>query len=140
MGFKCSLPGAERFLQDLQSRLYGSITTVGPEIIDRSYNGEYGKEWTVLWRGETIGHYRTFGPKPGETEYAREYRGKIPGYVNDCAAAGNAHRPKSEQYPIDVVTLVWDNRTFRLGDYPKGGEIVLTPWQRQDGHDQIQFP
>jgi len=91
--------------------------------VDRSYNGKYAKRWIVNLNGNQLGKYFTFGPKPGETEFGREFRGKIP------------------DYRTGDISLVYANQRFEAQLFHEGpGKIVDTPWQRQDWHDQIPFP
>jgi len=117
------LPGAEEFSQHLETILEGDLTADGPEIVDRSYNGEYAKRWVVNLDGNQIGEYLTFGPKPDETEFGREFRGKIPGYRTED------------------ICLTYGNRRFEAQLFHEGpGKLIDTPWQRQDGHDQMPFP
>ena len=167
MSNKFQLPGAERFSQYLEERLDGVLTAEGPEIVDRSYTGKYGRRWIVKLNGEQIGEYLTFGPKPDETDFGREFRGRIPDYINECITVTNQRKPESERMPEDSVSLVYANARFEYIDeaiipYIKNeltaeyleqlmkehplfigryhGAIVDTPWQRQDGHDKIPFP
>lgn len=146
------LPGAEIFSQYLEEMLGGVLTAEGPEIVDRSYNGEYGKRWIIRrqrgiigrilgQRGELIGEYFTFGPEPAETEFGREFRGRILGYVNECVGIHNQGRPTAERMPIASVHLIYANQRFEAQPMDEGpGILVDTPWQRQDGHDMILFP
>ena len=123
------IPGAEEFAAYLTDIVDGELTITGPEIVDRSYNGEYGKEWVILLDGEQLGIYHTFGPKPGEFDFGREYSGSIPGYENPVT-----HK--------DKVIIYFSNRKFEAGNHAMGeyGKIVNTPWQRQDGVTSIPFP
>ncbi len=163
------LLGADRFSLHLDKILDGILTAEGPEIVDRSYNGQYAKRWKVRLDGEQIGEYYTFGPKPGETDFCREYRGRIPGYRNECIAVANEFCQESKRMLEDQVFVVYDNgRCGHIDEtliphLPPHGELtaeslktlreehqfhsgryvpvlVKTPWQRQDGHDQIPFP
>ncbi|MBS3168735.1 hypothetical protein J4216_06415 [Candidatus Woesearchaeota archaeon] len=166
---KLEIPGAPKFLEYLESIIDGEITIKGPEIIDRSYNGEYGKEWKLSLDSQDLGVYRTFGPKPGENEFEREYLGRIPGYRNDALALGNKSIPyDKDKKPEDKVSLIFSNRKYvqvdeaLLPHLPTGditeeelrkiekenqymtgnfmAIIVKTDWKRQDGHTSIQFP
>ncbi len=135
------LPGAKNFSNYLQINLGEVLAAEGPEIVDRSYNGEYGKMWIVKKNGETIGKYYTFGPMPGETDFGREFWGRIPGYRNECVVVSNRGKPASEETPEDSVSLVYANQRFEAQDINEGpGKSVDTPWQRQDSHDKIPFP
>lgn len=167
MSDKFQLLGAEKFSQHLEGRLDGVLTAEGPEIIDRSYNGEYGKKWIVRLNGEQIGEYFTFGPKPQKTEFGREFRGRILGYKNEAVVIANRGKPESEKMPECTVSLIYDNgrceyidealiphikgeltaeyleqlrKEHRLLSGRSQVSIVKTKWQRQDGHDQIPFP
>ena len=138
---KFQLSGAERFSQYLEEKLVGVLTAEGPQIIDRSYTGEYGKRWVVRQSGEQIGEYFTFGPESGETDFCREFRGRIPGYKNELAAMMNQRKPDAERMPEDSVSLTYSNQRFEAQSIHEGpGKLVDTPWQRQDGHDKIPFP
>ncbi len=136
------LPGAERFSEYLEKIVDGILAAEGPEVMDdRSYGVEYVKRWTVRLNGALLGEYRTLGPKPGETDFGREFTGRIPGYKNECIAVSNQGRPESERRPEDTVSLVYSNRRYEAKPMHEGpGELVDTPWQRQDGHDEIPFP
>ena len=117
------LPGAEKFSRYLEEMLDGVLTSECPEIVDRSYDGKYGQRWVVKLDGEQLGEYFTFGPKPGETEFGREFRGRIPGYKESD------------------ISLVYANKRFEAQLLHEGlGKLIDTPWQRQDGHDQVPFP
>lgn len=137
-----TLPGAERFAEYLMSIVEGRLTAEGPEIVDRSYDGQFGKEWIVKLDGKPLGTYNTFGPKPGETEFGRQYVGRLPGYVNEAIASMNRGRPEEEErVPVDTVSLSYDNKRFEARPIHEGpGKLTDTPWQRQDGHDKIPFP
>ncbi len=135
------LTGAPNFSADLQSRVQGTLTAEGPRVLDWSYGVDYTKEWIVKLDGQELGKYRTYGPKPDETEFARSYEGIIPGYVNDCIAAMNQDRPESERKPENLVSLFYGNKKFVARLFHEGpGLLVNTLWQRQDGNDEIQFP
>ena len=142
MANKFQLPGAERFSQYLEEMLGGELTTEGPETVDWSYGIEYTKRWIIkLSKKIKIGEYYTFGPKPGETDFGREFRGRIPGYKNECVAVSNQTRPESKKIPEDSVSLVYANERLETQSIHEGpGKLVDTPWQRQDGHEQIPFP
>jgi hypothetical protein len=136
---KFNLPGAERFSQYMKEKVEGILSVTGPEIVDESYNGEYGKEWIVYLDGKKIGRYNTFGPKPSEKEVGREYHGRLPGYVNDLVMAGNKYR--EDKIPIDTVVLIFGNEKCEARDLEEGpGRLIRTHWQRQDGHSGILFP
>ena len=110
------LPGAPHFSRYLAQTLSGRLEISGPDVIDTSYGIPFAKQWTVMLDGVEIGKYRTFGPKPGEKEFAREYSGRIPGYVNSCIAVGNQFKPAGEQSPVDVVVLDFSNEKFMYID------------------------
>jgi hypothetical protein len=136
---KFNLPGAERFTQYMREKVKGILSVTGPEIVDNSYNGEYGKEWIVYLEGKKIGSYYTFGPKPSEKEFGRQYSGRIPGYVNDAEVVGNKYR--EDKIPIDTVELIFGNEKYVAHFMHEGAEsLIPTPWQRQDGHSGIVFP
>ena len=120
---KLQLPGAKNFFQYLNEKLDGVLTSEGPEIVDRSYDGKYARRWVVRLDGKQLGEYFTFGPKLGETEFCREFKGRLPGYSESD------------------VALVYANRRYEVQSFDEGhGKLVDTPWQRQDGHDQVPFP
>lgn len=136
---KFNLPGAERFTQYMREKVKGILSVTGPEIVDESYNGEYGKEWIVYLDGKEIGRYYTFGPNPGEKEFGRQYSGRIPGYVNEAVEVGNKYR--EDKMPIDTVGLIFGNEKYVGAFAHEGpGSLIRTPWQRQDGHSGIVFP
>ena len=118
-----TLPGAERFFSLLQSRCPNQTLTIGEaEVLDWSYGVDYTKRYSVYRDGAQIGEYKTFGPKPGDTNFTREYHGAIPGYA-------------------EVASLVYCNTRFELGrGLYECGQLITTPWQRQDGHEHIVFP
>ena len=92
--------------------LDGVLTSEGPEIVDRSYNNKYGQRWVVKLDGEQLGEYFTFGSKPGETEFGREFRGRIHGYRESD------------------VSLVYANQRFEAQPIHEGpGKLIDTPWQ-----------
>ncbi len=137
------LPGADRFFYFLCSRYPGKRVRVAPYVVlDRSYEMEYAKRYDILVDGRTVGAYTTFGPRPGEVEYMREYQGEIPDYVNDAIAVYNRH--SREYRPENQVALVFSNERFHAArfDSPRApGWIETTPWQRQDGHAALtEFP
>ncbi len=142
----CVLPGAERFYKYLIETYKQPVKLEGPEVVDLSYNGAYALRWGVKIGHHRIGEYFTFGPKPGEVDFAREFKGRLPGYVNECIQLGN--RYSERKLPEDLVTLVFSNKRFehQYEEHFKGwhfkcsGIIVETPWQRQDGHNNIVFP
>ena len=134
------LPGAEKFASFLKLKVKGVLTAEGPQVVDRSYNGKYAQKWVVKLDGEQLGEYFTFGPKPGEMEFGREFRGRVPGHVNGCVAIGNKFRPEGERIPEDTVSLVYADQRFEAQLMSEGlGRLVDTPWQRQDFND-IPFP
>jgi len=136
---KFQLPGAKGFASFIESRADGVLTAEGPEIVDRIYGGT--RKWVVKLDGERLGEYLAFGSKPGETEFSREFRGRVPGYVNELVLSGNEHKLEDERVPIDTVCLTYSNRAYEEQDADEGeGRLVDTPWQRQDGHDEIPFP
>ena len=140
------LPGAAKFSQYLRDKMIGILGIKGPEIVDRSYNGEYGKEWRVYLNDIVVGRYHTFGPKPGESEFGRQYKGRISGYENEAVVVGNKFRNEENKIPIDSVVLIFYNRKFEAQLWQEGhsygttGRLIDTPWQRQDGHRGIPFP
>ena len=157
------LPGAEnftRYISDLVTSLVSRnainlvkvklenelvdvciLSSTGPEIIDRSYDMDYTKRWLIKLNDIVIGEYFTFGPKLGETDFGREYRGRIPGYENEAIVISNAGKPVSERIPEDSVSLVYANQRFENKDIHQGpGKLIDIPWQRQDYHDSIPFP
>jgi len=164
-GFK--LLGAENFTKFLEARVDGNLTAQGPEVVDWSYNREYAKRWIILLNGDKLGEYFTLGPKPGETEFGREFTGRIPNYVNEWVVVANQGKQESEKMPENSVSLIYSNGRFEYIDeallpHIKGeltaehlekllkehqllsgrsrGAIVKTPWQRQDRHETIPFP
>jgi len=134
------LPGAEGFSSYLETALDGTLTTEGPEVIGRSYSET--KKWTVLLDGEVLGDYIAFSLRPGETEFSREFKGRIPGYVNEAVLIHNKHSSLEDQIPEDTVNLVFDNQIFKQGSFRLGehGRFIDTEWQRQDGHSIVAFP
>ncbi len=128
------LPGATAFFAFLKERCpTATIAVTGPVVGDWSYGMEYAKAWTITVDGQKIGEYWTFGPKPDEDQPGLEYRGLIPGYINEMISDGDHSQ----------VSLIFGNQRFEAASYYEnmgGGQIVETPWQRQDGHDTIPFP
>ncbi len=140
LGF--GMPGAERFARYLNDIVGGNLRTEGPEIVEFSYDGKYGKKWVIKLDGKELGKYTTFGPKPGETGVIREYDGIIPGYVNEAAVVSNKYETGEAKLPLDHVVLVYSNSCCVLTDLDEKSSIKMlkTLWQRQDGHDKIPFP
>ena len=138
---KFQLPGAERFSHYLEKILEGVLTAEGPEIVDRSYDCEYAKKWIIRQDDKELGEYYTFGPMPGETDFGREFRGRIPGYVNELTAFLNKIILVSERTPEDSVYLVYSNKKLELQNIDEGfGELIYTAWKRQDFNNKIPFP
>lgn len=141
---KIELPGAEKFVRFLEDHVSGELTIEGPETVDiKEDNGKYARRWTVKNNGAKLGEYLTSDPKPGETEFGREYRGRVPGYVNDHIQIANLFHP--ENLPLDQVSLVWDSQKFQeqsisIRKSKRPERLVDTTWQRYDGHSQIPFP
>ena len=140
-----TLPGAERFYRYLCSLFPGQDVVVLPPVVgDRSYGIEFSKSYEVQVDGRTVGTYATFGPRPREKKVVREYRGEIPGYVNEAIVISNRYVPAGDKKPENFVTLVYGDSYYEaaLWDSPNPhGMIVKTPWQRQDGHETLeQFP
>lgn len=134
---KFKLFGAERFAQYLESVVKGKLTVDSPE----NHGTLYGKRWIIRLDQQQLGEYFTFGPKPGETDFGREYNGRIPRYKNEAIALANKYKSDSEKDAEDAVSLVYANRRFEPQLTHEGpGMLVSTPWQRQDGHDKIPFP
>lgn len=146
-------PGAELFFQYLRAQVGQDLQITGPKFSGTSYNMNFAREYDVLAGGQLIGHYHEWGPKPGEEQAQREFYGRIPGYVNECAVACNRYSlPGENLLPEDLFSVVWANEMFEylsLKDetadwgrwgHPQRGCIVKTPWQRQDGCDKIPFP
>lgn len=163
------IPGAELFSEYLKARVGQDLRVVGPKVLDTSYDMDFTRRYLVLAGDQLVGHYYQYGPKPGEEQPQKAFFGQIPGYVNECIVVHNQYsRDDEEPLPNDLVSLVWANERFekeslwddcgkdnflrskkdlqdeiphpRRGSSKKGGYIVQTPWQRQDGHDQIPFP
>ena len=128
------LPGAPEFSSYLQTAVSGELTVQGPEVVDRSYNSDFGKKWIVQVDGKTLGEYDTFGPKPGATEYTRFYRGYVP--VNNAAATGKKSVRKIRDDGLNhTIALIFSTRT---SDEKKDLSDVV--WQRMDGYKHIPFP
>ncbi len=136
------LPGADNFVAYLLSVAGGKLTVEGPEVLDWSYDMEYTKRWNIFLDGELLGNYKTFGPKPGESQATLEYCGTIPGYTNDAIVVHNKHRVDGErELPVNQVGLSFSNQRFEAGRrFDDPGKLVETEWQRQDGHEDIPFP
>lgn len=138
------LLGADNFAAYLLSVVSGKVTVEGPVVTDWSYGMHYCKQWTIRLDGQVLGVYSTFGPKPGEKIMGMQYVGRIPGYVNEMVAIHNKwHKADGQLLPVDMATLIFDNRRFEVCLFHEnqgGGEIVETPWQRQDGNNEIPFP
>lgn len=141
---KFVLPGAENFSAYLKSIVEGELTVEGPEVIDWSYGVDYTKRWVVKLDGEILGHYLTFGPKSEEEDFSREYHGAIPGYINEGITIFNqGETDLKKKLPENKVILIWSNKKFvytHIADAWEFGDLITTPWQRQDGHMAIPFP
>lgn len=145
---KFQLPGAENFSEYLEEKLEGILTVEGPEVVDWSYGVDYTKKWIISLNGEQIGVYRTFGPKPGEAEFGREFKGRIPGYVNECLSIYSKYKlslfkncKQMSRLTEDTVSLIYSNTRFEFRSFNEEPEsLINTPWQRQDGHKKIPFP
>ena len=138
---KFELPGAERFSHHLERICKGTLTAEGPEVLDTSYNCNYTQRYIIKQEGVKIGEYYTYGPKPGETDFGRQFNGIIPGYTNTLIVSGNKMRTESERIPENSVILSYDNKRFEAQPMHEGsGLLIDTPWQRQDFHDRIPFP
>jgi len=162
-----AVPGADLFFAYLAAQAGQDIRVTGPEVLGTSYGIDSAKRYLVLTGDVLVGQYYEYGPKLGESEVQRHFWGQIPGYVNECVVVHNRHLELGEKpMPENLVSLVWANERFEMeeelyfqkrienidGDkyagyssgrklYSKGhGRMVDTPWQRQDGHDQIPFP
>lgn len=87
---------------------------------------------------EEVGVYKTFGPKPGESDYTREFSGKIKGYNNEAIEIANKYSKAGEEpRSVETVSLVWSNQEYDANTH----SIENTIWKRQDGHgDKIPFP
>ena len=118
------LPGADKFVMYLLSAFPNKLTAKGPEVLDRSYDMEYAKQWTILLDGGLLGYYCTYGPKPGEKEMTREYRGVL----------------LEPDNTLKEGFLIFSNSRFEERRFPEEGVLVKTPWQRQDGWAEIPFP
>jgi hypothetical protein len=85
----------------------------------------YSKGWEemdIFLTGEKIGLFNY------SYEGIVQYQGRLPGYFNELSQD-------------DRVTLIWDNKKFVAQVFNEGpGYLKDTPWQRQDGHDEIPFP
>jgi len=133
MSTTTALPGAETFFQFLQSRCPNQTLTVegpktysfcvGPWFADMTY-------YTLFLDGQELGEYKVFPVKDENGNFTREYHGKIPGYVNDCV---------SEDEDPSFIVLLYDNEDYEA-EINGPGQLVSTPWQRQDGHTEIVFP
>lgn len=132
------LPGAEQFSAYLQSIVKGELTVEGPKVLDWSWGVEYTKRWIVKLDDEILGEYFTFGPKPKETDFGRQYDGRIPEYVNKAIEKGNLCT--GEKCPVDKVILSWSNIKCVMTGVHELSKIITVPWGRQDGHTAIPFP
>ena len=129
------LPGAPDFSRYLLLTINGELTLQGPEVVDRSYNTNFGKKWTVQVNGKQIGEYLTFGPRPGATEYTRCYRGYVPGYGQEKGARGKKSI-KHGNAANNLIALVFG---IPIAEN-KAEDIGALVGQRQDGHTKIPFP
>jgi hypothetical protein len=137
------LPGAGRFYRFLSSRYPGKLVRVMPsKTVDWSYDMEFTKVYELRVDDQIVGEYMTFGPRPGESDFGRQFSGRIPGYVNELAVFVNSSR--QEQKPIDLVCLSWSNYRYESEPNPDGEFCseyrIKTPWQRRDGSKITEFP
>lgn len=138
-----TLPGADRFYNYLCSLFPGQAVIVkAPVVVDWSYGMEFTKIYTIVVNGKKVGKYKTFGPKPGEEHAEREFQGNLPGHTNEAIVMQNRFLTLDPQQSPHKVSLVFSNRKFVNKNMHEGaGELVTTPWQRQDGWNEItQFP
>ena len=137
-----TLPGAERFYRYLCSIFPGKTVVVdAPIVLDWSYDMEYAKLYAIHVDGTQVGEYKTFGPKPGETDFVREFSGRLPNYRNEAALIYNQGRQESAHFDPRKISLNYGNKRLEEGDPPEYSHLVSTPFQRQDGHTDItQFP
>ncbi|MCK9458497.1 MAG: hypothetical protein M0R80_02490 [Proteobacteria bacterium] len=138
---KIELPGAENFSKYLEQK-YGF--TISVEGIDPK---DGAKIYLVKRYNKIIGIYSVYEPRPGETDFVRDFEGRLPGYVNDVLARRNKKLPKyllpfadkaRKKPPVDSVSLTWANEKWRVcGGFE---EALGQYWYRHDRHEVIPFP
>lgn len=129
------LPGAPEFSRYLQMVVSGELTVQGPEVVDRSYNSDFGKKWIVKVDERQIGEYSTFGPKPGATDYTRFYRGYVPGNNAPAVKRKKSAKTSPNQLPHNIISLL-----FGALNQDAKTDLSDLVWQRLDGHKYIPFP
>lgn len=141
-----TLPGAETFFEFLKKCFANKDIVIEPAIVlDVSYDMDYCKCYYLQINGECFGTYKTFGPVNDESDFAREYSGFIPGYVNKLAETHNEYQ--FMDIPVCKVSLIWGNKSLKHRNNFEDGDLrdwrpqlINTNWRRQDGHSEIPFP
>ena len=59
-------------------------------------------------RGKKLGEFYQWGPKPGEERSKLEFRGRVPGYVNEAIVISN--RYERDQHDVATISLIFANR------------------------------
>ena len=102
------IPGAEAFSRYLAAQVGTELQVSGPEVLDLSYGMDFTRRYIVRAGDQVLGEFYQFGPKPGEKQMGKEFRGRVPGYVNEAIVIHNQYRGQDEEtMPVDTVSLSW---------------------------------